>query len=34
MVAEAKRRLAPAGFDAERRKLLDLVADGVVQRYS
>jgi geranylgeranyl pyrophosphate synthase len=34
MVAEAKRRLAPAGFDAERRRLLDLVADGVVQRYS
>ena len=32
LVAEAKRRLA--GFDAERRKLLDLVADGVVQRYS
>ncbi|MEX0973429.1 MAG: polyprenyl synthetase family protein [Solirubrobacterales bacterium] len=34
MVAEAKRRLARAGFDAERRKLLDLVADGVVQRYA
>lgn len=34
MVAQAKRQLAPAGFDAERRKLLDLVADGVVQRYS
>jgi geranylgeranyl pyrophosphate synthase len=34
MVAEGKRRLAPAGFDAEERKLLDLVADGVVQRYS
>lgn len=33
MVATAKRRLAPAGLDAERRKLLDLVADGVVQRY-
>jgi len=33
-VAEAKRRLGAAGFDAERRKLLDLVADGVVQRYS
>ncbi len=33
-VAEAKRRLGTAGFDAERRKLLDLVADGVVQRYS
>ncbi len=34
MVAQAKRQLGPAGFDAERRKLLDLVADGVVQRYS
>jgi geranylgeranyl pyrophosphate synthase len=34
MVAEGKRRLGPAGFDAERRKLFDLVADGVVQRYS
>jgi geranylgeranyl pyrophosphate synthase len=34
MVAEAKRRLGSAGFDAERRRLLDLVADGVVQRYS
>lgn len=34
MVAEAKRRLDRAGFDRERRKLLDLVADGVVQRYS
>jgi geranylgeranyl pyrophosphate synthase len=34
MVAEGKRRLAAAGFDAEERKLLDLVADGVVQRYS
>jgi geranylgeranyl pyrophosphate synthase len=34
MVAEAKRRLGSAGFDAERRKLFDLVADGVVQRYS
>jgi geranylgeranyl pyrophosphate synthase len=34
MVAEGKRRLGAAGFDAERRKLLDLVADGVVQRYS
>lgn len=34
MVAEGKRRLASAGFDAERRKLFDLVADGVVQRYS
>ncbi len=32
MVAEGKRKLA--GFEAEQRKLLDLVADGVVQRYS
>jgi geranylgeranyl pyrophosphate synthase len=34
MVAEGKRRLGAAGFDAEARRLLDLVADGVVQRYS
>lgn len=34
MVAEAKRRLGAAGLEAERRRLLDLVADGVVQRYS
>jgi geranylgeranyl pyrophosphate synthase len=34
LVAEAKRRLAAAGFDAGERKLLDLVADGVVKRYS
>jgi geranylgeranyl pyrophosphate synthase len=34
MVAEAKRSLVGAGFDHERRKLFDLVADGVVQRYS
>jgi geranylgeranyl pyrophosphate synthase len=34
MVAEAKRRLIPAGLEPERRRLLDLVADGVVQRYS
>jgi geranylgeranyl pyrophosphate synthase len=34
MVAEGKRRLTATGFDAERRRLLDLVADGVVQRYS
>ena len=32
MVAEGKRRLA--GLGAERRRLFDLVADGVVQRYS
>jgi geranylgeranyl pyrophosphate synthase len=34
MVAEAKQRLAGADLDPERRRLLDLVADGVVQRYS
>jgi geranylgeranyl pyrophosphate synthase len=34
MVAEAKRRLTRAGLEAERRRLLELVADGVVQRYS
>jgi geranylgeranyl pyrophosphate synthase len=34
MVAEAKRRLGAAGLEPERRRLLDLVADGVVQRYS
>jgi geranylgeranyl pyrophosphate synthase len=34
LVAEGKRKLGSAGFDAERRKLFDLVADGVVQRYS
>jgi geranylgeranyl pyrophosphate synthase len=34
MVAEGKRRLADAGLDPETRKLFDLVADGVVQRYS
>jgi geranylgeranyl pyrophosphate synthase len=34
MVAEGKRRLGAGGFDPERRKLFDLVADGVVQRYS
>jgi len=33
-VAAAKRRLAGAGLDPERRRLLELVADGVVQRYS
>jgi geranylgeranyl pyrophosphate synthase len=33
MVAAAKRRVDSAGLDSERRKLLDLVADGVVQRY-
>lgn len=34
MVAEAKRRLAAAGFEPERRRLLEMVADGVVERYS
>jgi geranylgeranyl pyrophosphate synthase len=34
MVAEGKRSLGRAGFDREWRKLFDLVADGVVQRYS
>jgi geranylgeranyl pyrophosphate synthase len=34
MVGAAKLRLDSAGFDPEQRKLLDLVADGVVQRYS
>jgi geranylgeranyl pyrophosphate synthase len=33
MVESAKRRLAGAGFDGERRRLLGLVADGVVERY-
>jgi geranylgeranyl pyrophosphate synthase len=34
MVASAKRRLRDAEFEPEQRRLLDLVADGVVQRYS
>jgi geranylgeranyl pyrophosphate synthase len=34
MVATAKRALADAGFEPEQRRLLELVADGVVQRYS
>jgi geranylgeranyl pyrophosphate synthase len=34
MVAEAKRSLAAAPFEPEQRRLLELVADGVVQRYS
>jgi geranylgeranyl pyrophosphate synthase len=34
MVAAAKARLAAGAFDPEQRQLLDLVADGVVQRYS
>ncbi len=34
MVAAAKRRLDSGPFDPEQRRLLNLVADGVVQRYS
>jgi geranylgeranyl pyrophosphate synthase len=34
MVADAKRRLTGAGLEVEQQHLLDLVADGVVQRYS
>jgi geranylgeranyl pyrophosphate synthase len=34
MVAGAKRQLGSANLEPERRRLLDLVADGVVQRYS
>ena len=34
MVAAAKARLRSASFDPEQRQLLDLVADGVVQRYA
>jgi geranylgeranyl pyrophosphate synthase len=34
MVASAKRRLDGSEFEPEQRQLLNLVADGVVQRYS
>jgi geranylgeranyl pyrophosphate synthase len=34
MVAAAKAELAAGGFEPEQRQLLELVADGVVQRYS
>lgn len=34
LVATAKQALADAGFEPEQRRLLELVADGVVQRYS
>ena len=34
LVTEGKRALSRAGFDEEGRRLLELVADGVVQRYS
>jgi geranylgeranyl pyrophosphate synthase len=34
LVAEGKRALGRTGFDGEGRRLLELVADGVVQRYS
>lgn len=34
MIDEAKAGLASAGLDSEQRKLLELIADGVVLRYS
>ena len=34
IVGAAKERLASSAFDPEQRRLLELVADGVVQRYS
>jgi geranylgeranyl pyrophosphate synthase len=34
MVATAKRRIQHTEFDPEQRRLLDLLADGVVERYS
>ncbi len=34
MVAAGKQALASPGFEPEQRRLLELVADGVVQRYS
>ena len=34
LVASGKRQLAAADFEPEQRQLLELVADGVVQRYS
>ncbi len=34
LVADGKRQLAAADFEPEQRQLLELVADGVVQRYS
>jgi octaprenyl-diphosphate synthase len=34
LVAAAKQRLVADGFEPEQRRLLELVADGVVQRYS
>jgi hypothetical protein len=34
MVAAAKAELASGGLEPEQRQLLELVADGVVQRYS
>jgi len=33
MVAEAKRSLAGSTFDSEQRSLLEMVADGIVDRY-
>jgi geranylgeranyl pyrophosphate synthase len=34
MVAEGKRAIQRSGFEPEQQRLLELVADGVVQRYS
>jgi hypothetical protein len=34
MVTDAKRDLEAAGLPEQRRSLLELVADGVVERYS
>jgi geranylgeranyl pyrophosphate synthase len=34
MVADAKKHLSASSFDAEQKRLLELVADGVVQRYA
>jgi len=34
MVTDAKQKLTEASFDAEQKHLLELVADGVVQRYA
>jgi hypothetical protein len=34
LVAAAKLSLGSPAFDTEERRLLELVADGVVQRYS
>jgi geranylgeranyl pyrophosphate synthase len=34
MVEDAKQKLNDSGFDAEQKRLLELVADGVVERYA